>query len=78
LVNTELNQEAVTKKPWPTTEQFIKYAAVRGAGGLLGPFHQSLPNLGWRSSPVFCQGEQVWQHMASCSAIPEGSAEEPE
>lgn len=79
-VNTELNQWAITKKPLPTIEQVLKYAAIRGAGGLLGPFHQGLPNLVWIGSPLllFCQGGQVWQHRGSCSATPEVSAEEPE
>lgn len=48
-VNTEFSQEATTKKP--TLSKFLKHAAMRGAGCLLGPFYQGLPTLGLESLP---------------------------
>lgn len=51
------------KHPLPTAGHFVKYAAVRGAGGLLGPFHPALTNFGEDACPVCPQRAGVAAHV---------------
>lgn len=55
------------KQQLPTAEHFVKFAAVRGAGGLLGPFHPALTSFREGGCPVCPQrtGVPAWV-LLSC------------
>lgn len=65
------------KHPLPRAGHFVKSAAVRGAGGLLGAFHPALTSFG-EVAVLSAHKGHVWQHTSPCSATPEGSEKEPQ
>lgn len=65
------------KHPLPTAGHFVKCAAVRGAGGLLGPSDPALTHFREGGCPGCPWRTGVAAH-SSCSATPEGSVSEPQ